>query len=195
MRACVHRVLIHTQPQTWSVFRTLHNSPKMEHPNDAVMNVFDRKAKNLQKERAAIAPDVENFDYVKAEVGDRLCDRIYDIKRDFTNVVDLGCGRGYISKNISSDNVKELICCDTSGTVTEQASCLDENVNVKRVVVDEECLSRMIEPESVDLVISNLTLHWVNNLPMCFDEIMKVLKRDGVFMAAIFGGDTLYELR
>lgn len=51
------------------------------------------------------------------------------------------------------------------------------------------------EANSLDMVVSNLSLHWVNNLPGCFDAIFKSLKPDGLFMATIFGGDTLYELR
>ncbi|OXB80796.1 UNVERIFIED_CONTAM: hypothetical protein H355_003707 [Colinus virginianus] len=38
-------------------------------------------------------------------------------------------------------------------------------------------------------------LHWVNDLPKAFREIHQVLKPDGVFIGAMFGGDTLYELR
>lgn len=45
------------------------------------------------------------------------------------------------------------------------------------------------------MVLSSLSLHWVNDLPGCFNRIFKCLKPDGVFMAAIFGGDTLFELR
>ena len=51
------------------------------------------------------------------------------------------------------------------------------------------------EPNSLDLVISSLNLHWVNDLPKAFKRILEGLKQDGVFMAAVFGGDTLYELR
>lgn len=45
------------------------------------------------------------------------------------------------------------------------------------------------------MVISNLSLHWINDLPGCFRTIMKSLKPDGVFLASVFGGDTLFELR
>lgn len=51
------------------------------------------------------------------------------------------------------------------------------------------------EENSLDLVISSLSLHWVNNLPGAFGNILKALKPDGVFLASVFGGDTLYELR
>lgn len=47
----------------------------------------------------------------------------------------------------------------------------------------------------LDLVISSLSLHWVNDLPGCFTKVIKSLKPDGVFIASMFGGDTLYELR
>lgn len=45
------------------------------------------------------------------------------------------------------------------------------------------------------MVLSSLSLHWVNDLPGCFDAIFKSLRPDGVFMAVLFGGDTLFELR
>ena len=51
------------------------------------------------------------------------------------------------------------------------------------------------EENSLDLVVSSLSLHWVNDLPGCFNAIMKSLKPDGVFMASMYGGETLFELR
>lgn len=45
------------------------------------------------------------------------------------------------------------------------------------------------------MVISSLSLHWVNDLPSCFKRILNCLKPDGVFIASVFGGETLYELR
>ncbi|XP_023246476.1 arginine-hydroxylase NDUFAF5, mitochondrial [Copidosoma floridanum] len=48
---------------------------------------------------------------------------------------------------------------------------------------------------NIDFIISCLSLHWVNNLPHCLNNIIRILKNDGVFMAAVFGGETLYELR
>uniref|UniRef100_A0A8D0EKC7 NADH:ubiquinone oxidoreductase complex assembly factor 5 n=1 Tax=Strix occidentalis caurina TaxID=311401 RepID=A0A8D0EKC7_STROC len=46
-----------------------------------------------------------------------------------------------------------------------------------------------------DRVFDIPSLHWVNDLPRAFKEIHQVLKPDGVFIGAMFGGDTLYELR
>lgn len=48
---------------------------------------------------------------------------------------------------------------------------------------------------SFDLIISALNLHWVNDLPGCLIQIRKMLKDKGLFLASIFGGNTLHELR
>lgn len=54
------------------------------------MNIFDRKTKRLQRERAAIAKDVNVYDYLKDEIGYRLADRVFDIKRKFKLAANLG---------------------------------------------------------------------------------------------------------
>ena len=46
-----------------------------------------------------------------------------------------------------------------------------------------------------DLIISNLALHWVNDLPGAMLQANRALKPDGLFLASIFGGETLKELR
>ncbi|XP_044736485.1 arginine-hydroxylase NDUFAF5, mitochondrial, partial [Chrysoperla carnea] len=162
--------------------------------DEYIMNVFDRKAKYLQRERAAQADNVELYDYLKDEVGFRLADRVSDIKRLFKTAADIGCNRGFISKHLLPDSVEKLILCDMSHTNLKIASNFKENVTeIKEQVLDEEFIE--FEENSLDLVISNLSLHWVNNLPQAFHNILRALKNDGVFMAAVFGGDTLFELR
>jgi NADH dehydrogenase [ubiquinone] 1 alpha subcomplex assembly factor 5 len=61
-------------------------------------------------------------------------------------------------------------------------------------VIDEQTLAGL-ESESYDVVLSSLALHWVNDLPACLNEIKRVLKPNGAFIAAMFGQDTLHELR
>jgi SAM-dependent methyltransferase len=61
------------------------------------------------------------------------------------------------------------------------------------VVADEETLP--FATESFDLVTSVLSLHAVNDVPGAMLQIRRVLKPDGLFLAALFGGETLTELR
>lgn len=55
-----------------------------------IMNVFDRKAKALQRERSAQREDYHLYEYIKEEMGWRTADRVFDIKRTFQTVVELG---------------------------------------------------------------------------------------------------------
>jgi SAM-dependent methyltransferase len=58
---------------------------------------------------------------------------------------------------------------------------------------DEEALP--IADASFDLVISCLALHWVNDLPGALIQARRVLKPDGLFVAALIGGASLSQLR
>jgi NADH dehydrogenase [ubiquinone] 1 alpha subcomplex assembly factor 5 len=66
-------------------------------------------------------------------------------------------------------------------------------VPVERRVVDEEHLP--FEENSLECVVSSLSMHWINDLPGAMIQIQRSLKPDGVFIAGLFGGDTLFELR
>lgn len=156
------------------------------------LNIFDRNTKTLQRQRAALAEDANLYDYLKDEIGFRLADRVFDIKRKFKLAADIGCNRGYISKHISPDSVEELIICDVSQQNLDVVPVM-EGIKVRKLILDEENIE--FEPNSLDLVVSCLSLHWVNDLPKAFHKILESLKQDGVFLASVFGGDTLYELR
>ncbi|XP_071542081.1 LOW QUALITY PROTEIN: arginine-hydroxylase NDUFAF5, mitochondrial-like [Panulirus ornatus] len=181
----------------WGLFASpaqwIHTSKCLGLQQRNVANVFDRHSKLLQRERAARNPDVAVYDYLKDEVGYRLSDRILDIKRDLKTGLDLGCGRGYVAKNITGTELTHLYMSDLSPAMLEAAQT-PENIGFTKILIDEE-QKFPIESKKLDLVISNLNLHWVNNLPGCLKEIYRVLKEDGVFLASMFGGDTLFELR
>jgi len=61
------------------------------------------------------------------------------------------------------------------------------------VVADEEALP--FRDASLDLVVSGLALHSANDLPGVLAQIGRALKPDGLFLAALLGGETLIELR
>ena len=69
-------------------------------------------------------------------------------------------------------------------------------VDIERLVIDEEnFLTQSLQADSQDAIISNLSLHWVNDLPGTLIQIRQVLKEDGVLIASMLGGDSLFELR
>jgi NADH dehydrogenase [ubiquinone] 1 alpha subcomplex assembly factor 5 len=52
-----------------------------------------------------------------------------------------------------------------------------------------------MEKKSLDLVMSSMNLHWVNDLPGTLVSIKDALKEDGCFIGSLLGGTTLQELR
>ena len=61
------------------------------------------------------------------------------------------------------------------------------------VAADEEALPFALG--AFDLVTSVLSLHWVNDLPGALVQLRRALRPDGLFLGAMLGGDTLWELR
>lgn len=51
------------------------------------------------------------------------------------------------------------------------------------------------EPNTFDAVLSSLSIHWVNDLPSLLAQINSILKPDAPFLAAMMGGDSVFELR
>lgn len=52
--------------------------------------------KRHQRNVAASLPDASEYDYLRDEAATRLLSRLEDIKREFPNVLDLGCHSGNI---------------------------------------------------------------------------------------------------
>ena len=62
-----------------------------------------------------------------------------------------------------------------------------------KVIEDNETLA--LEPESHDLVIHALCLHWANDPVGQLIQARRALRPDGLLLATLFGGQTLVELR
>lgn len=156
--------------------------------------VFDRRAKLFQQERAAIRSDVENFDFLKEEVGYRVADRVLDVHKKMEVGVDIGSGRGWVLRHLTNHSVSRVTGVEMSQTLMDQAPVPDD-VMVEKLVMDVDGEDLPFTDNSVDVVTSCLAFHWINDLPRLFSEVNRILKPDGVFIGAMFGGQTLMELR
>jgi len=169
----------------------MHTSPK--YFADHIQNVFDRRAKLLQCERAANNPDVDNYDFLKEEIGYRLSDRLLDVSRKFDVAVDIGSGRAWVTRHMTEHSIGHVTAIDLSQGMLGGAP--QGEVIEERLIMDVDGAELPFPDNSVDVVTTCLSMHWVNNLPGLFKEINRILKPDGVFMGAMFGGETLMELR
>ena len=149
------------------------------------MTVFDRRAVRLHRDRAATMLDANDF--LRREVAERLLDRLDDVKRTFPQALDVGCATGTLGRLLGGrGNIETLVQCDLSPCMAKRAGGLV-------AVADEEALP--FAEGSFDLVLSCLDLHWVNDLPGALIQIRRLLKPDGLFLAALLGGETCSELR
>ncbi len=152
------------------------------------MRVFDRPLVRRRRDRAAaLFPE---FDFLVREAANRLVDRMDDVIRRFPSVLDLGCHTGQVAEELrAKDAFEHLVQCDLSPRMARLAA-----VNgCASVVADEEWLP--FKDASFDLVISCLSLHWVNDLPGTLVQIRRVLKPEGLFLGVMLGGETLKPLR
>ena len=146
--------------------------------------VFDRSLVRQRQQRArALGFSTFLLDRAAEEAADRLA----AILRRFDLTIDLGSpGEALCRALVGSTQVGTLVAISPSAEMLASARGL-------AVVADEEMLP--LREASVDLVVSALSLQTVNDLPGAFVQIRRALKPDGLFLAALLGGETLTELR
>jgi SAM-dependent methyltransferase len=148
--------------------------------------IFDRALIRRRRRRAnALGPATFLLDRAAADFGERLA----AVLRRFEVAVDLGTP-GTALRNV-------LARLGSVGTIVSMcaADAVPEAPGAKETVVvaDEEALP--FRDGALDLVVSALALQFVNDLPGTLIQIRRALRPDGLFVAALIGGETLTELR
>lgn len=139
--------------------------------------VFDRQ---LYASRRARAERIGGAHILLREIGENLAERLFGMNRRFGRALDLGSRAASLA--LFQTSAERWIRMGWA-TGTEGIS----------IVADEETLP--FAEASFDLVASVLTLHATNDLPGALIQIRHALEPGGVFVAALFGGATLGELR
>jgi SAM-dependent methyltransferase len=149
--------------------------------------LFDRRLHRRRLDRAAAR--FAQADFLKVRAAADLCERLNGVNRHFDIAVDLGARGGVfrrlLGESRSADRVGWLLQTDLSRAMLQGGG--------PAVVADEERLP--LGPGSVDLIVSSLALHWVNDLVGALIQIRMALRPDGLFLGAVLGGATLTELR
>jgi SAM-dependent methyltransferase len=145
--------------------------------------IIDRALLRARGRRAlALPPSTFLLDRVAEELADRLA----GVLRSFPCGLDLGT---------PTDAVRRVLAGSPKvGTIIAANALVEAETRTgPAIVVDEEALP--LRDGALDLVVSGLALHFVNDLPGTLVQIRRALKPDGLFVAALLGGDTLSELR
>jgi SAM-dependent methyltransferase len=147
--------------------------------------IFDR---DLQRRRRLRAMRGEPVDFLLKHVAQELVERLLAVKRSFSVVADIGTSGDALRAMLGSQGVVSNIIA-----VDPLAHRLRAGEPLRSVAADEEALP--FADASLDLVVSALALQAVNDLPGTLTQIRRALKPDGLFLAALLGGETLTELR
>lgn len=145
--------------------------------------LFDRKLLRRRQQRGRVL-GAETF--LLDRVAEDVVERLSAVLRRFDRAVDLGT---------PADNLRRALAASGKVGVLIAASpdAEQSDPGFLRVAVDEEALP--FAAGVLDLVVSALTLQFVNDLPGTLIQIRRALKPDGLFLAALIGGDSLSELR
>jgi len=149
----------------------------------AAPRLFDRKLVLARRIRA-LRQGAETF--LLDATAEELVERLSAVKRRFTLALDLGTPADALAAALrQSGQVERVIAGEPLAGLR-----IDR---LPRVAADEEALP--FANETFDLAVSALSLQWVNDLPGTLAQVRRALKPDGLFLAALIGGETLGELR
>jgi SAM-dependent methyltransferase len=139
-------------------------------PTDTPPRLFDRAVLRARQSRA-LRQGAASF--LLDRVAEDMAERQQAVLREFSDGIDLGT---------PGDQVRAAL----AGSVGQLHA-------VALPLSDTEPLA--LAPASVDLAVSALALQFVNDVPGVLSQIRRALKPDGLFLAAMIGGETLTELR
>lgn len=158
--------------------------------------MIDKRAARRAFDHAANTYDASAV--LQREIGQRLLERLDYVRLEPRVVLDLGCGTGELLVTLKRRYRKaRLIGLDFAPGMLHQAARRDTGLlrlnRPRWLCGDMEALP--LADDSVDLIVSNASLQWANDLGAVFAEQLRVLRPGGLLLFTTFGPDTLSELR
>ncbi len=169
--------LCHTLHCLLVLRKRLRHKPAMS----SALDIFDRRLRAMRRDRAARKFAAHNFLY--RHMADELVDRLADVKRDLNDVLLVGCPDGDVRARLEAMG-KHVVCTDPSYANARAQS---------GVQADEDALP--FADESFDLIIACGTLDSVNDLPGALILMQRILRPDGLLLAAFVSAGSLAVLR
>lgn len=109
------------------------------------------------------------------------------------NILDIGCGTGYLTEKLLGQFPKaNITAVDIAPGMIDYAQQKFNHKNIKFLCTD-------IEDGEIngkfDLIISNATFQWLNQLEKTIVKLCALLNKNGMLAFSTFGNKTLHELR
>ncbi len=173
----------------------------MNNPQQVTAQEPHRLDKNLLRrsfERAAASYDEAAI--LQREVGTRMLERLDLMRLAPAVIFDIGAGTGANSSALAHRyKDARVIAVDLAVTMLQQARMRMPLINKwlgrRQAFVCGDAEHLPFAAASTDMIFSNLTLQWCDDLDGAFNEFSRVLRPGGLLMFSTFGPDTLKELR
>jgi NADH dehydrogenase [ubiquinone] 1 alpha subcomplex assembly factor 5 len=148
--------------------------------------IFDRNRLKLHRDRAAFC--LHKHDFLLRHSASILLEHINSIDYSKDSILELGARTGALTELLmDSYPASKILATDISEVM------LGLNPSGNKMQLDEEEL--IFDPQSFDVIASNLNIHWINDMPKFFGSVASALKHNGIFVASLFGGSSLTNLR
>lgn len=144
-------------------------------------------------DRAAVSFDT--VDFVHSATRDGLIARLEPMAIEANTIIDLGCATGSGARLLARHFRRaRIVAVDLSHKMlaaTRKKQSWFSRVSVAQA--NAEALP--FADQSVDVIFANLLLPWIANPAQTFAEVARVLRKDGLFLFATLGPDSLAEIR
>jgi malonyl-CoA O-methyltransferase len=165
------------------------------------MNEFEIDKRAMRRAFSKAATHYDASAVLQREVCTRMLEKLDIIKIKPARLLDVGSGTGWGTRQLG-ERFKEadIVALDIAIGMLQLArgtsswwQKLFSATQQRFLCADAEALP--LAAQGMDMVWSNLTVQWCNDLPVTFVEMNRVIRNDGLLMFSTFGPDTLRELR
>jgi SAM-dependent methyltransferase len=133
--------------------------------------IFDREL--IRKNKIRARKNFSNHNFLHHLVSQILLDRIEIYDKNFLKILEIGAMDNFLENQLTKK-------------FNQLNGFIYKNI--------EDCENFIVE-EKFDLIISNLNLHFINQIPEFLTSIHRSLSENGIFLASFFGEENLFELQ
>jgi len=142
--------------------------------------LFDREI--LRKRSGILAQNFAQANFLHHEIARITWEKVRDLDQIFDSTLEISAKDKILGQEIlNKGQTKNLLQSEINNEFKPDVICDDENLPFSN--------------NSFDLILSNLNLHFINNLPENLCQIHSLRRQNGVFIASFFGEENLKELR
>jgi len=151
--------------------------------------------RDVQRRFDRAATRFDAADFVHRLAFDELLQRLSPITMQPRHILDLGCGTGSGNAPLKRRFPGARVIGMDASLAMLQCNARKKTLFAKRPAVQGDAARIPLKDGSIDLVVANMLLPWIDDLAGCLAEVARVTRKDGVFAFATFGPDSLSELR